>query len=85
MRGLLGRHGIRSRLLWWDAEAEGCDWSACVFSGGGFKRGLTLTFPGSAAGERRAWAMQAALESEEGKAAIADVPNYATGRIVVLH
>ncbi len=61
VRGLLGRHGIRSRLLWWDAEAEGCDWSACVFSGGGFKRGLTLTFPDTAAGERRAWAMLAGL------------------------
>ena len=30
-------------------------------------------------------AMQATLNSEEGKAAVADIPNYATGGVVVVH
>ena len=52
---------LRLRLLFWDPEAESCDWSACEFAAGSLKRGLTLRFADGPDGERRAWSVLAAL------------------------
>ena len=52
---------LRLRLLFWDPEAEGCDWSVCEDSAGSLKRGLTLRFGDGPDGEQRAWSVLAAL------------------------
>jgi hypothetical protein len=68
VRELLDRDCVRSRLLWWDADVEGCDWSLYELGHGGYKRGVSLSFKDSFEGERRAWAMLAGLVRGSGGA-----------------